>query len=52
MIPTRYMGPMHALGLTWREEGMRGLYRGYWAYMIATLIYMTVVPLIAELSFK
>ena len=50
MIPTRYMGPIHALGLTWREEGMRGLYRGYWAYLIATSIYLLIVPIAAELS--
>jgi len=50
MIPTRYMGPIHALGLTWREEGMRGLYRGYTAYIIGTCIYLLIVPIAAELS--
>jgi len=51
MIPTRYLGPIHAIGLTLREEGIRGLYRGYVAYMIATSIYLLVVPIAAEISF-
>lgn len=50
MIPSRYIGPIHALGLMWREEGMRGLYRGYSAYIIATSIYLLIVPIAAELS--
>lgn len=51
MIPSRYMGTVHGLGLTYREEGFRGLYRGYWAYIIATTIYLAVIPLAAEISF-
>lgn len=51
MIPSRYMGAVHGLGLTYREEGLRGLYRGYWAYIIATAIYLAVIPLAAEISF-
>ena len=50
MIPTRYLGPVHATGLMLREEGMRGLFRGYTAYLIATTIYLTIVPIAAELS--
>lgn len=48
MIPIRYIGPIHALGLTFREEGVRGLYRGYFAYLIATSIYTACVPLLTE----
>ena len=50
MIPMRYIGPIHATGLMLREEGFRGLYRGYSAYILATAIYLSVVPLFAELS--
>lgn len=50
MIPKRYIGPLHAFGLTLREEGMRGLYRGYFAYAIATSIYVTCVPLLTEMT--
>jgi hypothetical protein len=31
----RYLGLIHGLGLMWREEGIKGLYRGYVAYLIA-----------------
>jgi hypothetical protein len=48
MIPMRYLGPIHTLGLMFREEGMRGLYRGYTAYLLATSIYVVAVPLFAE----
>lgn len=51
MIPSRYMGVVHGLGLTYREEGLRGLYRGYWAFILATAVYLAVVPLAAEISF-
>ena len=50
MIPPRYIGPIHATGLMMREEGLRGLYRGYTAYMIASAFYLITVPLLAELS--
>lgn len=50
MIPIRYIGPLHAFGLTLREEGMRGLYRGYIAYAIATSIYCITVPMLTELT--
>lgn len=50
MIPTRYLGPVHAIGLTLREEGLRGLYRGYTAYILATAIYLMIVPMVAELN--
>jgi len=35
MLPLRYMGIVHCLGLMWREEGVKGLYRGYLAYLVA-----------------
>ena len=50
MIPARYIGPIHATGLMLREEGFRGLYRGYTAYILATAFYLITVPLLAELS--
>jgi len=50
MIPMRYMSPLHAFGLTFREEGIRGLYRGYIAFLIATSIYTFSVPFITEIS--
>lgn len=50
MVPMRYIGPLHAFGLMFREEGIRGLYRGYAAYLIATSMYTTLVPMIAEFS--
>jgi len=50
MIPTRYIGPLHGFGLTLREEGFRGLYRGYIAYAIATVIYTAVVPILTEIT--
>jgi len=52
MIPTRYLGPIHATGLMLREEGIRGLYRGYWAYLVATSLYVTLVPFIGELAIQ
>lgn len=50
MIPTRYLGPVHALSLCWREEGFKGLYRGYTAYILATSIYLLIIPLASELK--
>ena len=48
MLPLRYLGILHCFGLMWKEEGLKGLYRGYIAYLLATLIYLTVVPMFAE----
>jgi hypothetical protein len=50
MIPLRYIGPIHAFGLMLREEGLRGLYRGYIAYLIATSIYTAFVPILTEMT--
>lgn len=49
MLPLRYNGLIHAVGLTMREEGMKGLMRGYFAYILATSIYLMLVPTVAEL---
>jgi Mitochondrial carrier protein len=35
MLPLRYLGIIHCLGLMWREEGLKGFYRGYIAYLLA-----------------
>ena len=50
MIPSRYIGPVHATGLMLKEEGFRGLYRGFTAYLIATAFYWAVIPMLAEFS--
>ena len=50
MIPVRYYGPIHAFGLCLREEGVRGLYRGYFAYLIGMSIYCAFVPMLTDLS--
>ena len=50
MLPTRYISPLHAVGLTYREEGIRGLYRGYCAFVIATSIFTLCVPVLTELT--
>jgi hypothetical protein len=52
MIPVRYLGPIHCVGLTLREEGIRGLYRGYTAYILAMSIYMCVVPIATEICMQ
>ena len=52
MIPKRYEGPVHCAGLMYREEGLRGLFRGYWAFMVATSIYWVVVPMASEMMFQ
>lgn len=38
MIPYRYTGPIHALKLISREEGIRGLYRGFASFLVAGTI--------------
>jgi len=35
MIPLRYSGVWHAFKLIMKEEGVKGLYRGYLAYIVA-----------------
>ena len=48
----RYEGAVHCAGLMWREEGLRGLYRGYFAFLGATAIYWAIVPLVSELALQ
>jgi len=38
MLPVRYSGIWHALKLIRQEEGLRGLYRGYCAFLPAHLL--------------
>jgi hypothetical protein len=38
MIPIRYSGPIHCLRLIIQEEGIKGLYKGFTAYLIAVII--------------
>ena len=48
----RYEGPVHAAGLMWREEGLRGLYRGYFAFILATSVYWLIVPMASEIMLE
>lgn len=38
MIPARYLGAWHSFVLIAREEGVKGLYRGFIAYSVAVII--------------
>jgi hypothetical protein len=49
MIPMRYNGPLHCFGLIEREEGIRGLYRGYIPFLMATAIFFGVIPTVTGL---
>ena len=44
------MNGIHAFGLIRREEGFRGLYRGFTAYMIGMSVYLTIIPILAHFS--
>jgi hypothetical protein len=37
MIPPRYTGAWHCFKLIFKEEGIRGLYRGFLAYIVAVI---------------
>ncbi|CAI2372067.1 unnamed protein product [Moneuplotes crassus] len=50
MIPQRYINARHCLGLTWREEGIRGLYRGFTSFSIGMTLFLALVPLTAYLG--
>lgn len=52
MIPMRYEGAVHCAGLMLREEGIRGLYRGYVPYIFATAIYWSVIPMMSEMRLQ
>jgi len=49
MLHPRYDNYLSCLFHTFKEEGVKGLYRGFTPYMIATLITLTAVPVLAEL---
>ena len=38
MIPLRYAGVWHALKLIFHEEGLKGLYRGFFAYLVVVIL--------------
>ena len=48
MVPTRYLGPIHAFGLITREEGYRALFRGLLPYLVATSLTLSLIPVIGE----
>ena len=50
MIPKRYTNSWHWLGLTYYEEGFKGLYRGFISYSIGLTIYALVIPMLMFLS--
>lgn len=48
MVPTRYLGPIHAFGLISREEGYRAFYKGLVPYLVATSLTISLIPIIGE----
>ena len=48
MLHPRYHNYLSCLYHSFKEEGLRGLYRGYFPYLLATCITLTVVPILAE----
>ena len=48
MVPTRYLGPIHAFGLISREEGYRAFFKGLVPYLIATSLTLSLIPIIGE----
>lgn len=40
MIPERYHGFKHALELIFKEEGVKGLYRGFGLYNLYSLLFL------------
>lgn len=52
LIPLRYLNLTHAIFLIRREEGFfRGLYKGFTAHLIGTIIYAFLVPLFAQFNY-
>ena len=49
MLPHRYLGFRHAFNVIRKEEGFKGLYRGYAAYLLAISIYFMTVPFLGEI---
>ena len=49
MLHARYNNYMSCFYHTFKEEGLKGLYRGFTPYLIATVITITAVPVLAEM---
>ena len=49
MLPVRYNGYIHGLNFIFYEEGMKGLYRGFCAYLIPTSCYVVALPLLVTM---
>jgi len=49
MLPYRYSSFRHALGLIRQEEGIKGLFRGFTPFFIATSCHILLVPFFAEM---
>jgi hypothetical protein len=53
LLPHRYLNLLHALALIRSEEGiMKGLYKGYWSYMIGLFIWVQFVPGLSYSAYK
>jgi hypothetical protein len=52
MLHPRYNNYLSCLYHSFSEEGIRGLYKGFPPYLIATLITITLVPFLAEEMLK
>jgi hypothetical protein len=52
LLPVRYLNTLHAIFLIRREEGLfRGLYKGFFAYLIGISIWCSIVPGIAYMQY-
>ena len=52
MLHPRYNNYLSCLYHSFHEEGIRGLYKGFPPYLIATLLTITIVPFLAEEMLK
>jgi hypothetical protein len=53
LLPMRYLNLLHALVVIRGEEGLfKGLYKGFFAYIIGMTIWIQIVPGLAHGSFK
>jgi len=48
LLHPRYSNYLHCFAQTHKEEGLKGLYRGFPPYLLATVIALTVIPVMAE----
>jgi hypothetical protein len=52
LLPYRYLNLLHAMSLIRREEGLfKGLYRGFFAHILAVLIWTFTVPIMTRYRF-